>query len=369
MKKLVSMMLMGTLIISTAAAAYAGSSSKIDYKTTYTDLKSSNWAYEAVNTMSQKGIVKGYNDGSFKPGNVVTYGEFIKMALVAATGEDVGNSTKGNWATNYYNKALELKYFGNSDIKAEQLNNQIPRSNMALIVSSILGEKKIDNYDELESSLKDVNSTVKHDYDIVKAYASGIITGYEDSTFRPENTLTRAESATVIYRLVDESKRVLPEGKKEENKEPSGTDIASVVKNYKTFGVSKYGGTDSDGNYDEWYEPGPFAEATSYEFVTDMSGYKVTLGENRGTKWIDINGQPPLKLGWGNMYLMKGGNIVMFTNDGIYDGSQRTEHLDITTIEYFVFPNYKSEEVPYVEGIGRISHKIGIMPNPLYKGK
>ncbi|WP_312352783.1 S-layer homology domain-containing protein [Aminipila sp.] len=360
MKKLVSMILMGTLIISTAAAAYAGSSSRVADKTIYTDLKSTNWAYEAVNTMSQKAIVKGYNDGSFKPANVVTYGEFIKMALVAATGEDVGNSTKGNWATNYYNKALELKYFGNSDIKAEQLNNQIPRSNMALIVSSILGEKKIDNYDELEISLKDVNSTVKHDYDIIKAYASGIITGYEDSTFRPENTLTRAESATVIYRLVDESKRVLPEEKKEESKEPSGTDIASVIKNYKTFEQEKidlgYGSV--------------LAEATSYEFVTDMSGYKVTLRENMGTKWIEINGQTPLKLEWGNMYLMKDNNLIMFTQDGIYDDEYRMkEHLDITTIKYFVFPNYKSEEVPYVEGVGRISHKIGIMPNPLYKGK
>ncbi|WP_312091399.1 S-layer homology domain-containing protein [Aminipila sp.] len=360
MKKLVSMILMGTLIISTAAAAYAGSSSRVADKTIYTDLKSTNWAYEAVNTMSQKAIVKGYNDGSFKPANVVTYGEFIKMALVAATGEDVGNSTKGNWATNYYNKALELKYFGSTDIKAEQLNNQIPRSDMTLIVSSILGEKKIDNYDELESNLKDINSTVKHDYDIIKAYASGIITGYEDNTFRPENTLTRAESATVIYRLVDESKRVLPKGKIEEIKDTSGTDIASVIKNYRTFeGISEAEARGSD-----------FMEATSYEFVTDMSAYKVTLRENMGTKWIEINGQTPLKLEWGNMYLMKDNNLIMFTQDGIYDDEYRMkEHLDITTIEYFVFPNYKSEEVPYVEGVGRISHKIGILPNPLYKGK
>jgi hypothetical protein len=302
--------------------------------------------------MSQKGIVKGYNDGSFKPGNVVTYGEFIKMALVAATGEDVGNSTKGNWATNYYNKALELKYFGSTDIKAEQLNNQIPRSDMALIVSSILGEKKIDNYDELESNLKDINSTVKHDYDIIKAYASGIITGYEDNTFRPENTLTRAESATVIYRLVDESKRVLPEEKKEESKEPSGTDIASVIKNYRTYEQDKI---DNGGK-------SVLAEATSYEFVTDMSGYKVENIQKNGTKGIKINGDWVLNLGWGNMYLMRDSNLVEFTSNGIY-------HEDITTIEYFVFPNYKSEEVPYVEGVGRISHKIGIMPNPLYKGK
>ncbi|MFV0516215.1 MAG: S-layer homology domain-containing protein, partial [Aminipila sp.] len=209
----------------------------------------------------------------------------------------------------------------------------------------ILGEIKIENYSKLENSLKDINSTVKNDYDIIKVYAKGIITGYQDGSFKPENTLTRAESATVIYRLVDEGKRVIPEEKKEDiltEDKTSGTDIASVIKNYKTFEQEKidlgYGSN--------------FAEATSYEFVTDMSKYKITLGENRGTKWVDINGRPPLELGWGNMYLMKDKEIVEFTSDGIY------KEYDITTIEYFVFPRYK-----------KVDHVIGIMPNPLYKNK
>ncbi|QHI72519.1 S-layer homology domain-containing protein [Aminipila terrae] len=339
--------------MSTATGAYAGQgNTQLLGNANYSDLKSTNWAYEAVNTMSQKGIVKGYRDGSFKPGNIVTYGEFIKMALVASTGQDVGNSTTGNWAKGYYDKALELKYFGNTDIKADQLDSQIPRSDMALIISSILGDKKIDNYDKLESSLKDVSSSIKHDYDVIKSYAAGIITGYEDSTFRPDKTLTRAESAIVIYRLTDESKRVLPGEKKKEEKPTSGTDIASVIKNYKTYDVSKYSGTDSDGKYEEWYEPGPFTEATSYEFVTDMSGYKVENIEKNRTKGIKINGDWVLNLGWGNMYLMKDNNIVEFTSDGIYKSS------DITTIQYFVFPRYKN-----------VDHVIGIMPNPLYKGK
>lgn len=348
MKKLISVIVVGALIIGTGIVASAETgNTQSTGNAKYNDLKNTNWAYEAVNTMSQKGIVKGYQDGSFKPGNVVTYGEFIKMALVASTGQDVGNSSavntqtgaKQNWAKAYYDKALELKYFGSTDIKEQQLNNQIPRSDMALIISSILGETKIENYDELQSSLKDVNSTVKHDYDIIKSYASGIITGYEDSTFRPDKTLTRAESATVIYRLIDESKRVLPLEKKEENDTTKGADIASVIKNYRTFEQDLI-----DAGYGS-----ELAESTSYEFVTDMSAYKVTLGENRGTKWVDINGQPPLKLGWGNMYLMKNNQIVEFTSDGIYKA-------DITTIEYFVFPRYKN-----------VDHVIGIMPNPLYK--
>ncbi|MFV0518304.1 MAG: S-layer homology domain-containing protein, partial [Aminipila sp.] len=145
-------------------------------KSGYLDITDTSWAYESVNAMSQKGIVKGYPDGSFKPQATLTYGEFIKMVLIAETGEDVGNSKTGNWALNYYNKASELGYFSHNDIKANQLNKAITRTDMALIISNILGEIKIENYSKLENSLKDINSTVKNDYDIIKVYAKGIIT-------------------------------------------------------------------------------------------------------------------------------------------------------------------------------------------------
>ncbi|WP_312652983.1 S-layer homology domain-containing protein [Aminipila sp.] len=185
------------IIASLTATAFAS--------TGYNDVKSSNWAYESVSAMSQKGIVKGYQDGSFKPGNTVTYGEFIKMALIAATGNDVGNSHTGNWALNYYNKAIELGYFTTSDIDSAVLDYGISRQDMALIIAAITNVTPNEN---LKSNLSDVNND--HNDAIMEAYAAGIITGYNNGTFKPYSLLTRAESATVIYRLVDASKRVLP---------------------------------------------------------------------------------------------------------------------------------------------------------------
>ena len=201
MKKLMTFALATILMLSTVTLSYGAG---------FTDISSSNWAYEAVNAMSDKTIVKGYPDGTFKPTNTVTYGEFIKMALIAATGEDIGNATSGNWATSYYDKALALGYFTKDDIAKENLNSKITRAHMALIISSILGDVKIDNYDEIQKGIKDISAQSEYEYDITKSYAIGILTGYTDNTFRPERTLTRAESATVIYRLVDESKRITP---------------------------------------------------------------------------------------------------------------------------------------------------------------
>ena len=106
MRKIVALILTCMIIIAGADTAAATA-----YGMEYSDVKSNHWAYQAVYTMSDKAIIKGYPNGSFQPNKTVTYGEFIKMALIAGTGEDVGNAASGYWASNYYNKALELKYF------------------------------------------------------------------------------------------------------------------------------------------------------------------------------------------------------------------------------------------------------------------
>lgn len=201
MRRTIATLMSLMLILISATAAFAAG---------YPDVRQGNWAYDAVSAMSDKAIVKGFPDGSFKPDSKVTCGEFIKMALISATGEDVGNAGSGHWALNYYKKALELQYFTEYDIDRSQLDDAIDRAHMALIISSILGDVNIENYDEIQVGITDITTQTKYEYDITKAYASGILTGYTDSTFRPDKTLSRAEAAMVIYRLADAGKRVYP---------------------------------------------------------------------------------------------------------------------------------------------------------------
>ncbi len=220
-KKIITILLASAMIVATASASFGA---------TYTDLPKSNWAHSAVSDMSDKGIVEGYSDGSFKPNNTVTYAEFIKMAVIAAGNEDPGNASEGHWALNYYKLAIEKGYFTELDISSKQLSEKIPRGDMSLIISNILGSVKIDNYDQIESSISDVNYLTKNEYDIIKTYSEGIITGYSDGTFRPEGTLTRAESATVVYRLTDESKRKKPDFRTKEEKLAAAKEDYVMVK-------------------------------------------------------------------------------------------------------------------------------------------
>ena len=327
MRKIIALIISCMIVITGISTAHGAESGR-----EYADVKPTHWAYEAVKAMSDRAVITGYPDGNFLPDNTVTYGEFIKMALIADTGEDVGNAVSGHWASNYYDKALERGYFTEYDIDRSYLSNKIPRAHMALIISSILGDLDIGNYDETQKGITDITYQTKYEYDITKAYASGILTGYTDDTFRPDKTLSRAEAAIVIYRLVDESKRVLPE-MATENGGGNSVETLKPIEEVIT-------------NIDSFYNPGngslneDLAAADTYEIETDGDKYGMTLHENRGTKWIEL--PPAAEKELGQIFLMKDGKIVEFTAQSprkAEDGSIYAVagyFSDITQIDYIV---------------------------------
>ncbi|MDR0424961.1 MAG: S-layer homology domain-containing protein [Clostridiales Family XIII bacterium] len=176
----------------------------------YSDVPEGHWAHGYISALSSAGAIAGFPDGGFRPGETVSYGEFIKMALLAAGGADPGNAASGNWAAPYYEAAIAAGHFTDSDIARQALPFAIPREYMALIISNILGDTEIADYSRVQEGISDINHRSRHEYDITKVYAAGIITGYPDKTFRPDGSLTRAEAAAAIYRLGDEGARALP---------------------------------------------------------------------------------------------------------------------------------------------------------------
>jgi len=312
MKKILPIMIVAIAMITTSTIAYGAA---------YSDVKSGNWAYEAVNAMSEKAVISGYPDGSFKPSSTVTYGEFIKMALIAATGEDAGNTASGNWALNYYNKALELGYFTKVDIDKDVLNSKITRTHMALIISSILSDVTIENYDEIQKGITDITYQTEYEYDITKAYATGILTGYTDKTFKPSKTLTRAEAATVIYRLVDESQRVYPDaatgaGESATVKEKN---IDEMITNLRSF-VTDNGVIDDD-----------LAEAETYEIDEAYAKYGMELHEKNGVTWVSFPEAVADELHI--IYFVKDNKVIELGKTSM-DGEAAGYYCDITTVDY-----------------------------------
>ena len=75
----------------------------------FSDFDKNHWAYNNVVEMQEKGIVSGYNDGTFKPDNSLTREQFVIMLVNALK---LKNNNKGNftdidnrWSTEYIKTA------------------------------------------------------------------------------------------------------------------------------------------------------------------------------------------------------------------------------------------------------------------------
>ena len=53
--------------------------STISFSNAFSDLPKEHWAYEKVETMTSKGVITGYKDGTFKPEKSVTREEFATI--------------------------------------------------------------------------------------------------------------------------------------------------------------------------------------------------------------------------------------------------------------------------------------------------
>jgi len=176
----------------------------------YSDVDPWDWFRETVVSASDRGIVSGYPDGTFRPEKSVTYGEFLAMALFADE-LDTPPAT-GHWAAIYYNTALEKGCFSAADFTAAQLDEVIPRKHMALLLASLAKNHDLtenhgltENYELREnqtwleeSPFSDLGEDHCYGDSIALCASLGLLSGYPDGSFRPDAGLKRCEAAAPI---------------------------------------------------------------------------------------------------------------------------------------------------------------------------
>ena len=76
----------------------------VAFAKSFSDVPSTHWSYKFVDELSNKGIINGYEDGSFKPDGNVTKAEFIKLVMVIYYGDYTFDPIKGgnNWYSKYF---------------------------------------------------------------------------------------------------------------------------------------------------------------------------------------------------------------------------------------------------------------------------
>ena len=91
--------------------------------------------------------------------------------------------------------------FSDNTIKPEQ---ELTREELAVIIKNILNKIAIGNIPNEQREYKDATKISKWADDAIQINTSlGIITGYPDNTFKPQNKVTRAETTVIIDRLLN----------------------------------------------------------------------------------------------------------------------------------------------------------------------
>ena len=103
--------------------------------TNFSDVAANHWASGYINVAAQYGYINGYPDGRFAPEATVTYAEAVTMAI-RVLGYKTVVEAKGTWPTNYIAKAQELKVL--KDVKYKAYNDGAVRGNVALLIWNML---------------------------------------------------------------------------------------------------------------------------------------------------------------------------------------------------------------------------------------
>ncbi|MFC3773244.1 S-layer homology domain-containing protein [Paenibacillus sp. GCM10012303] len=165
------------------------------------------WAEADIKQAVSSGIVRGYSDGTFKPGQTVTRAEFAVMLIHALKPQGEGveliftdTAKIGAWARKAVAQAVQAGIIKGYSDGAFRPNAEITRAEMASMIAVASGQSSEANAvtgfvddDEIPTWARGSVAYVKQ---------AGIIQGKGGNTFAPQDNATRAEAVTVLLKLL-----------------------------------------------------------------------------------------------------------------------------------------------------------------------
>lgn len=180
----------------------------------FSDISSDYWGYDYIYGLNSLGIINGYNEKGtmvFKPEAKITRAEFVKLLVTSmdinlddAEGISLkfaDNDNLPQWAVLYIKAAVMKGLINGKNIDNKLYfapDDFITREEIAAIIGRSISSSEKGTEDFADKNL--ISSWAYKE--IQKLTELGIITGYEDNTFRPKNNATRTEASVMIYKYL-----------------------------------------------------------------------------------------------------------------------------------------------------------------------
>lgn len=179
----------------------------------FTDVSRSDWYYQFVDYVTSKGYFNGVAEKTFAPADNMTRAMFVTVLFRfdGAKGDRSQSAftdvAPGEWYTDAINWAAANRIVDGVGDGKFAPNDPITRAQMCTMIERYLALYK----KAWKVTLPETGSvSVMVDENAIPAYAlaavkqcqrHGLVNGYEDGTFRPNELSTRAQVAAVIYRM------------------------------------------------------------------------------------------------------------------------------------------------------------------------
>ena len=177
----------------------------------FPDVASSHWASGYIQFVKDNKIMKGDENGLFKPDDSITREEWVKTILTAFVIDtkdakcDFSDVDEERSSYPYIAKAFEMMIInGVSDTEFAPAES-ISRQDAAVIFYRGAKAAREDGFSEIEmSSFTDAEDIADYAIEPINLlYKLKVLNGYEDGSFRPNAPITRAEAAKMIYTALE----------------------------------------------------------------------------------------------------------------------------------------------------------------------
>lgn len=170
----------------------------------YYDVSKSFWAYAPITELSMKNIITGYDHSEFRPKNSVTRAEAATMiakslGIAPVAGTSFNDVSANHWASGYINAVYKkgiISGIGNGKYAPDA---KITRAEISALLTKAYA---------MQASNSSVSFTdIKGHWaesSIIKVASSNLAKGYDDGSFKPDATATRAEFAQFIYNSINQ---------------------------------------------------------------------------------------------------------------------------------------------------------------------
>ena len=167
----------------------------------FSDVSSDAWYAGYVETVAEKGLFSGNEDGTFGPEDNMTYAQFL-VVLSQFSGEQLPAS-EGAWYQSYVDWVRRAALIP-EEMTSFSPDASITRQDMAALFANFLESYggAVEPVNEGTASFTDAASIAGYATGGVQTcYELGLMSGNEDGTFAPLDTATRAEVAVTMTQM------------------------------------------------------------------------------------------------------------------------------------------------------------------------